>query len=249
MSAEGRDDVAFFRFHKSRSILPGVRVNVSKSGLSLSVGPKGARLNVGPQGVRTTVGLPGSGLSVIHRKSWNALMNGTAGTQTSNQRLNQHVDVALGDMTKDQRRDLFRTIVAGSSLDDVRSQRAHFEAQIAEHMFDIDEGDKADIEEMRRIYAEAIALKERQARYALLFPLLLAAAGSFAMWRGIQTGNGWLIAGSLVLFLWAGGTNAGLRFVYGLLKGSRGLVALFFVALIIGAATLLIVALSGHLNR
>lgn len=65
--------MAYFRFHKSLGILPGLRVNLSKSGPSLSVGPVGLRLNVGPQGIRTTAGLPGSGLSVINRKSWRSM--------------------------------------------------------------------------------------------------------------------------------------------------------------------------------
>jgi uncharacterized protein DUF4236 len=59
--------MAYFHFHKSKGLLPGLRVNLSKSGPSLSLGPTGLKLNVGPQGVRTTVGLPGSGLSVIQR--------------------------------------------------------------------------------------------------------------------------------------------------------------------------------------
>jgi len=65
--------MGYFRLHKSRGILPGIRINLSKSGPSLSLGPAGARLNIGPKGIRTTVGLPGSGLSSINRKSWLSL--------------------------------------------------------------------------------------------------------------------------------------------------------------------------------
>ncbi|MCT9373730.1 DUF4236 domain-containing protein [Acinetobacter baumannii] len=51
-------------FRKSIKIAPGVRVNISKKGVSsVSVGGKGARVNVGKKGTRTTVGLPGTGLS------------------------------------------------------------------------------------------------------------------------------------------------------------------------------------------
>lgn len=51
-------------FRKSIKIAPGIRVNISKKGLSsVSVGGKGARVNVGKKGTRTTVGLPGTGLS------------------------------------------------------------------------------------------------------------------------------------------------------------------------------------------
>ncbi|GIK65408.1 MAG: hypothetical protein BroJett018_32020 [Chloroflexota bacterium] len=47
------------RFRKSVKILPGVRVNLSKSGPSLSIGGGGLTLNYSKQGVRTTADLPG----------------------------------------------------------------------------------------------------------------------------------------------------------------------------------------------
>lgn len=53
-----------FNFRKSIKIMPGVRVNLTKKGVSsVSVGKNGARVNVGKKGTRTTVGLPGTGLS------------------------------------------------------------------------------------------------------------------------------------------------------------------------------------------
>lgn len=52
-----------FRFQKRIKILPGVSVNLSKSGISTSVGVKGARVTMGNGKTRTTVGLPGTGLS------------------------------------------------------------------------------------------------------------------------------------------------------------------------------------------
>ena len=52
------------RFRKIFSIIPGVRLNVSKSGVSTSLGGHGATVNVGTSGKRTvTVGIPGTGLS------------------------------------------------------------------------------------------------------------------------------------------------------------------------------------------
>jgi hypothetical protein len=55
--------VVGFRFRGSVRNLPGLRVNLSKSGASLSVGRRGATVNFGKRDVRTTVGLPGTGLS------------------------------------------------------------------------------------------------------------------------------------------------------------------------------------------
>jgi hypothetical protein len=52
-----------FRFQKRIKLLPGVRLNVSKSGLSTSVGVTGARVTYGHGKKRTTVGVPGSGIS------------------------------------------------------------------------------------------------------------------------------------------------------------------------------------------
>jgi hypothetical protein len=55
--------MGYFRFRKSLSVLPGVHVNLSKTGVSTSVGGHGATLNMG-HGKRTvTLGLPGTGLS------------------------------------------------------------------------------------------------------------------------------------------------------------------------------------------
>jgi len=51
------------RFRRSFNILPGVKVNMSKGGISFTVGTKGYHLNFSSRGVQQTVGLPGSGLS------------------------------------------------------------------------------------------------------------------------------------------------------------------------------------------
>ena len=51
------------RFRRTITILPGVRLNLSKSGVSLSLGPRGASVNIGGRGTYANVDLPGSGLS------------------------------------------------------------------------------------------------------------------------------------------------------------------------------------------
>jgi len=51
------------RFRRTYKILPGVKVNVSKGGISVSVGTRGFHLTFGKHGVRQTIGIPGSGLS------------------------------------------------------------------------------------------------------------------------------------------------------------------------------------------
>ena len=51
-----------FRFFRRFSILPGLKLNMSKSGLSTTLGDGGAQITAGPRGVRRTFGLPGTGL-------------------------------------------------------------------------------------------------------------------------------------------------------------------------------------------
>lgn len=51
------------RFRKSFKVAPGVKLNLSKSGISTSVGKRGATVNFSKRGTRATVGLPGTGLS------------------------------------------------------------------------------------------------------------------------------------------------------------------------------------------
>ena len=51
------------RFRRTFTLFPGVKVNVSKGGMSITVGRKGFHLNFSKRGVKQTVGLPGSGIS------------------------------------------------------------------------------------------------------------------------------------------------------------------------------------------
>jgi len=52
-----------FRFQKRIKLLPGLRINLSKSGVSTSVGTPGATVNFRKGKKKLTVGVPGSGLS------------------------------------------------------------------------------------------------------------------------------------------------------------------------------------------
>jgi hypothetical protein len=71
------------RFQKRLSILPGVRINLSKSGASASVGPRGADVNIGSHGVTTNAGIPGTGLSYRQKagrgKGWLGVLTVVAG--------------------------------------------------------------------------------------------------------------------------------------------------------------------------
>jgi hypothetical protein len=54
------------RFQKRIKILPGLRLNVSKSGISWTVGTRGASVTTREGKLTGNVGLPGTGIS--HRK-------------------------------------------------------------------------------------------------------------------------------------------------------------------------------------
>lgn len=51
-----------WRYHKRIQIIPGVRLNLSRSGISTSVGIRGANLTLGKDGVYLNTGLPGTGI-------------------------------------------------------------------------------------------------------------------------------------------------------------------------------------------
>lgn len=52
------------RLRKSFKVAPGVRVNVSKTGISTSIGGSGLTANVSKNGTRLTASVPRSGISI-----------------------------------------------------------------------------------------------------------------------------------------------------------------------------------------
>lgn len=53
-----------FRFRKSIKLLPGVKLNLTKKGISsVSLGKKGSTVNINKNGAKITLGIPGTGLS------------------------------------------------------------------------------------------------------------------------------------------------------------------------------------------
>lgn len=75
---EEDDDMAILpglRYRKTITIFPGVKINLSKTGVSTSVGGKGATVNVGTQGRKTiNVGIPGTGLSYRAPVGWGIVL-------------------------------------------------------------------------------------------------------------------------------------------------------------------------------
>jgi len=59
-----------FRFYRRFRPFPGLRLNLSRSGLSTSVGRRGAWFTLGPRGTRETIGVPGTGISYTAQQSF-----------------------------------------------------------------------------------------------------------------------------------------------------------------------------------
>jgi uncharacterized protein DUF4236 len=59
-----------WRFFKRIPVIPGLRLNLSKSGVSVSLGRKGAWTTFSRGGRRTTVGAPGSGVYYTDYERW-----------------------------------------------------------------------------------------------------------------------------------------------------------------------------------
>lgn len=51
-----------WKYRKRIKIVPGVTINVSRSGVSTTIGPKGASVNIGKNGTYLNTGIPGTGI-------------------------------------------------------------------------------------------------------------------------------------------------------------------------------------------
>ncbi|MDI6680230.1 DUF4236 domain-containing protein [Bacillus wiedmannii] len=78
-----------FKFRKSIKVAPGVKVNLSRSGVGVSAGVKGARVSTGPSGTRITTSVPGTGLSYEKRLS-NKKGNKSQVTRDDQHQINNH---------------------------------------------------------------------------------------------------------------------------------------------------------------
>jgi hypothetical protein len=236
----------YFRFHKRLMLIPGLRLNLAKTGPSIGLGVNGGMINVGPASIRTTVGIPGSGFSLINRKSWGAMSGDKRQTQRDGD-IAASIDAALDGMSHRKKREFFIKMVAEAPLADLKAHREAVDAQIAKRSAEIEEIDRIDIADMRQIYADAIATKEAEARRAALIPLALVAAGGLGMWAGIAGGNGWMIAASVCALLAASFTKAGQLFWFRVNVLLLAALGLLVAAAFVGFVTVMILSMSGKL--
>lgn len=59
-----------YRLRKSVNLGDSVKLNVSKSGLSVSAGKKGLSANLSKRGLKNTIGIPGSGINYSSSESF-----------------------------------------------------------------------------------------------------------------------------------------------------------------------------------
>lgn len=68
-------------FRRRMQLIPGVRLNISKSGPSLTFGMRGAHLTLGKRGISKTVGIPGTGIFYTSRHGYHSGAHSAAGSK------------------------------------------------------------------------------------------------------------------------------------------------------------------------
>lgn len=86
-----------FRFQKRVRVAPGLRLNISKRGVSTSVGRRGASVTLGRRGLYGNVGIPGSGVSYRTKldKSANRRSKSVGHHKANNITTNEPLSVSL----------------------------------------------------------------------------------------------------------------------------------------------------------
>lgn len=77
-----------WRFRRTVSLFPGVRLNFSKSGVTTTLGPRGAHITVGGKHTRLTTGIPGTGLSATTLLSSNRPVKSKVNSDAADQPTN-----------------------------------------------------------------------------------------------------------------------------------------------------------------
>ncbi|MCX6096746.1 MAG: DUF4236 domain-containing protein [Candidatus Bipolaricaulota bacterium] len=107
------------RFRKSVKLAPGLRLNMSKSGMSLTAGPRGASVTFGKQGAYANVGVPGTGISVRQRLG----ASSTARQGSPSSPATKQIQIGLRDDGKVTLRDVDGNPLSSSEEEKVRRQQ------------------------------------------------------------------------------------------------------------------------------
>ncbi len=83
------------RFRRSIKLAPGIRMNLSGSGISWSLGPRGASVGIGKRGTFLNTGIPGTGLYSRQQLASNSSVNRSNINQSKSQ--NFSITVSIDD--------------------------------------------------------------------------------------------------------------------------------------------------------
>ncbi|HEX7564550.1 MAG TPA: DUF4236 domain-containing protein, partial [Bradyrhizobium sp.] len=89
------------RFRKRIRLLPGIWLNLSKTGITTSVGGDGGTVNYGKRGTRTTLGIPRTGLELYPDQFADAAGLGRPAPQRAGRARAGHCAVDLSDPLPD----------------------------------------------------------------------------------------------------------------------------------------------------
>lgn len=78
-------------WRRSTNVLPGVRINWTKSGPSISMGPKGVKMNISKRGTYVSGSIPGTGLYYRQKVGGGSKTNGSSTGRTNSSTTNSEM--------------------------------------------------------------------------------------------------------------------------------------------------------------
>ena len=73
------------RFRRTMKVAPGMRLNLTKTGVSARIGTRGVGITTGTSGTTVSAGLPGSGVHVSKKLKKNAAQSHVAASNTGSE--------------------------------------------------------------------------------------------------------------------------------------------------------------------
>lgn len=144
-----------FRFQRRITLIPGVRLNLSRRGLGFSVGPRGASLSMGPSGVHGHAGIPGTGLSYREKLNEPSGADRNAPANALDARLAQGESVSVRlEVSEDGDIRYFHGDGAPMSEDEARVLRRYAKEPLREQLSGLCERLNADLEHLGQLHEE-----------------------------------------------------------------------------------------------
>lgn len=113
--------------------MPGVRMNLSKSGTSLSLGGRGARVTIGNSRITKTVGLPGTGLSYSETTRTNRV-----GGEITPKRARQLILSALAEQAIENELNAYNSFLSIANSSENLKNQTQFDAELLTKEFTLE---------------------------------------------------------------------------------------------------------------